>query len=54
VHRDLGLKAFSVEALVGNDVGEKCGVVPAAAGAGGASSGGGVEGLVFAVERRIG
>jgi hypothetical protein len=52
--RDLGLKAFSVQALVGNHVGKKCGVVSAAAEAGGASSGCGVEGLVFAVERRIG
>ena len=33
---------------------KKCGVVSAAAGAGGASSGGGVEGRVFAVKRRIG
>jgi hypothetical protein len=54
MRRDLGLKAFSVQALVGNHVGKKGGVVSAAAGAGGASSGCGVEGLLFAVERRIG
>ncbi len=52
--RDLGLKAFSVQALVRNHVRKKCCVVSAAAGAGGASSGCGVEGWVFAVERRIG
>jgi len=48
------LKAFSIQALVGNHVGKKGGVVSAAAGAGGASSGSRVEGLIFAVERRIG
>ena len=53
MHRDLGLKTFSVQALVRNHVRKKCGVVSAAAGAGGASSGCGVEGGVFAVEWSI-
>jgi hypothetical protein len=50
---DLGLEATPVQAFVRNYVGEECGVVSATPGAGGASSGGGVQGRIFPVERRI-
>jgi hypothetical protein len=61
VGRDLAVKeslnlavvAGGVEALVALNVAEQRRVVSAAAGAGDASSGGGVEGGVFAVERRV-
>jgi hypothetical protein len=51
--RDLGLVAISVKALVALNVIEEGSVVSAAAGAGRASSGSGVEGRVFAVEGRF-
>jgi hypothetical protein len=49
----LDIPALSVRAVVGHHVGEERGVVSAAAGASDASSGGGVYGWVFAVERCI-
>ena len=54
VRGNLRTVAIPIKALVREHVRKKCGVVSAAAGAGGASSGGGVESRVFAVERRIG
>ena len=50
---NLGLIARSVKTLIALHVAEERSVVSAAAGTGNASSGGGVEGGVFAVERRV-
>jgi len=50
---DLALIAWCVKALVALHIGKEAGVVSAAPGAGDASSGGGVEGGIFAVKRRV-
>ena len=54
MRRDLDAVAISIKAFVGSHVREECGVVPAAAGADGAGSCGGVKCRVFAIERRSG
>ena len=53
VRVDLGLEARRIEALIALHVDEESCVVSAAAGAGAASSGNGVEGGVLAVKRSI-
>lgn len=47
----LDVVAARIDALIGNQVGKKCGVVSAAAGASDASSCGGLEGAVFVADQ---
>jgi hypothetical protein len=50
---DFAVETGTVKALVALNIAKESGVISAATGAGGARSGGGVEGGVFAVEWRI-